>query len=73
MDDKLLLPVIMFILRVLDMSVKVLGEPAAEKLLCKIGKHKWQNVEGEKFKQYCTRCRIVDDVRTSGIDNEDSV
>jgi len=69
MENKVLIPLLGFILRVADLIVKKVGVPTAQNLMCRMGSHQWEAVAGEKYMRVCLNCGAWDDVRTTQIDS----
>lgn len=47
----------------IKIGAKKVGVPIANKLLCKMGIHDWQVVEGEKDLYVCSRCHITEKLK----------
>ena len=68
-ESKLLVPILGLVLRIADLIVKKIGVPTAQNLMCKMGSHHWEAVEGEKWLRVCLNCGALDDIRTTHIDS----
>lgn len=68
-DDKILTPLIILGVHILDLLCKTVGRSALNRIQCKMGDHEWKAVPNSEYLRYCSKCNAFDDVRTSGIDS----
>lgn len=66
--DTIFTGAVIFAVHAIDFVARKLGKHGTEKLLCRWGIHDWKPVPGDLHLQYCSRCRVTDNIKTSGID-----
>lgn len=67
-NDTIITGLVIFAVHTVDFVARKLGKHGTEKILCRWGIHDWKPVPGDEHTHYCSRCRITDNIKTSGID-----